>query len=199
MRRVIRAALEAMCRVTGAGLVVVAGGQRPRLVAGEPMPLLRATGLVDRAGAPRPRLAALLDLATGSGKARSVFPAGARRAVEVVIAPLVAGRLEAAGRDRRPSRPRRKGPARREAGPPAADPLFAVVVRSRPALAPAQAPSREGAVAARVAEGLSNKEIAVALGITERAVKKHIERARGRLGARNRAHLVALLRTAQAG
>jgi DNA-binding NarL/FixJ family response regulator len=50
---------------------------------------------------------------------------------------------------------------------------------------------REGQVLRRVAEGLSNKQIAHALGITERTVKFHLTSLFTKLDAENRAQLVA--------
>ncbi|MGJ3231995.1 MAG: helix-turn-helix domain-containing protein [Oceanicaulis sp.] len=43
-----------------------------------------------------------------------------------------------------------------------------------------------------VADGLSAKEIALRCGITPRTVEAHLDRARLKLNARNRAHMVAL-------
>lgn len=52
--------------------------------------------------------------------------------------------------------------------------------------------AREQEVMQQVAEGLSNKQIARALGITERTVKFHLTSIFNRLGAENRAQAVAL-------
>lgn len=51
---------------------------------------------------------------------------------------------------------------------------------------------RELAVLERVAEGRTNEEIAEALGLSPLTVKKHLERMSLKLGAANRAALVAL-------
>lgn len=51
---------------------------------------------------------------------------------------------------------------------------------------------RELAVLERVAEGRTNEEIAEALGLSPLTVKKHLERMSVKLGAANRAALVAL-------
>lgn len=50
-----------------------------------------------------------------------------------------------------------------------------------------------------VARGLSNKEIARALGISTRTVEDHVSNARKRLGKGNRAHLAAWAATRWAG
>ena len=50
---------------------------------------------------------------------------------------------------------------------------------------------RETEVAALVAEGLSNRELAARLGITERSAESHLERIRLRLGFRSRAQVAA--------
>jgi len=44
-----------------------------------------------------------------------------------------------------------------------------------------------------IAAGLTNKEIAVRVGVSEGTVKKHLVRLRARRGAPNKAALVALL------
>jgi DNA-binding CsgD family transcriptional regulator len=51
---------------------------------------------------------------------------------------------------------------------------------------------RELEVLALVADGLSTREIAKQLWITEETVKTHIRRLHDRLGARTRAHAVAI-------
>lgn len=56
---------------------------------------------------------------------------------------------------------------------------------------------REQAVLERLAQGLSNKQVASALGITERTVKFHVSSVFAKLGAANRTDAVA--RAAQAG
>ena len=50
---------------------------------------------------------------------------------------------------------------------------------------------RQWEVAALVARGLSNREIARELVITERSAESHVERIRDRLGLRSRAQLAA--------
>lgn len=50
----------------------------------------------------------------------------------------------------------------------------------------------EHEIAKLVAEGLSNREIGLALYRSEHTVADHIRTMRRRMGARNRAHLVAL-------
>jgi pimeloyl-ACP methyl ester carboxylesterase/DNA-binding CsgD family transcriptional regulator len=50
---------------------------------------------------------------------------------------------------------------------------------------------RQTEVAAMVAEGLSNRELAERLGITERSAESHLERIRLRLGFRSRAQVAA--------
>jgi pimeloyl-ACP methyl ester carboxylesterase len=50
---------------------------------------------------------------------------------------------------------------------------------------------RQAEVAALVAEGLTNREIAERLGITERSAESHLERIRLRLGFRSRSQLAA--------
>jgi DNA-binding NarL/FixJ family response regulator len=56
----------------------------------------------------------------------------------------------------------------------------------------AQLPDREREVTGLAAHGLSNDEIAVALSISQATAKTHISRAMAKLGARDRAQLVAL-------
>jgi len=56
----------------------------------------------------------------------------------------------------------------------------------------AQLTEREREVAGLVAHGMSNDEIAVALSISQATAKTHISRAMTKLGARDRAQLVAL-------
>jgi len=50
---------------------------------------------------------------------------------------------------------------------------------------------RQRDVAALVAEGLPNREIAARLGITERSAESHVERIRDRMGFRSRAQIAA--------
>jgi DNA-binding NarL/FixJ family response regulator len=56
----------------------------------------------------------------------------------------------------------------------------------------AQLTEREREVAGLAAQGMSNDEIAVALSISQATAKTHISRAMTKLGARDRAQLVAL-------
>jgi DNA-binding CsgD family transcriptional regulator len=63
-----------------------------------------------------------------------------------------------------------------------------------PALRAQAAPTltgRQREVAALVADGLSNREIASRLSITERSAEGHIDRIRLRLGFRSRAQVAA--------
>ena len=50
---------------------------------------------------------------------------------------------------------------------------------------------RERQIAALVAEGMSNKEIAATLTISERTAEGHVERILGKLGFRSRSQIVA--------
>ena len=59
---------------------------------------------------------------------------------------------------------------------------------SQPTLTP-----RELEVLALVAEGYSTREIAQALWITDETVRTHVRRLLSRLGARTRAHAVAIV------
>ena len=52
--------------------------------------------------------------------------------------------------------------------------------------------NRELEVLALIANGCSTREIAQALWITEETVRTHVRRLLGRLGARTRAHAVAI-------
>jgi DNA-binding NarL/FixJ family response regulator len=52
--------------------------------------------------------------------------------------------------------------------------------------------SREIEIVERIAQGLSNKRIADALGITEGTVKTHVNNIMGKLGANDRTHAVTL-------
>ena len=54
-----------------------------------------------------------------------------------------------------------------------------------------QLPPRQAEVAALVSAGLTNREIATRLGITERSAESHVERIRLRLGFRSRAQVAA--------
>ena len=56
---------------------------------------------------------------------------------------------------------------------------------------------RETEVLELAARGLTSKEIALRIGIAPRTVERHIENARLRMGARNRAHLIS--KAARAG
>lgn len=51
---------------------------------------------------------------------------------------------------------------------------------------------RERDTVGLAAQGLTKVEAAEALGLAESTVKRHLERARRRLGARNTAHVVAI-------
>jgi len=59
----------------------------------------------------------------------------------------------------------------------------------------AQLTSREREVAVEVAKGLSNKEVAKLLNITERTVKAHLAATFERLGAKDRLQLALMLKT----
>jgi DNA-binding CsgD family transcriptional regulator len=50
---------------------------------------------------------------------------------------------------------------------------------------------RQREVAALVADGLPNREIAARLGITERSAESHVERIRDRMGFRSRSQIAA--------
>jgi DNA-binding CsgD family transcriptional regulator len=50
---------------------------------------------------------------------------------------------------------------------------------------------RQTEVAALVADGLTNREVADRLGITERSAESHLERIRLRLGFRSRSQVAA--------
>ncbi len=52
---------------------------------------------------------------------------------------------------------------------------------------------REQEIARMVARGLTNKEIAHALILSPRTIDHHVENLRHELGARNRAHLAAIV------
>jgi len=58
-----------------------------------------------------------------------------------------------------------------------------------------QLTSREREVAVEVAKGLSNKEVAKLLNITERTVKAHLASTFERLGAKDRLQLALMLNT----
>lgn len=62
---------------------------------------------------------------------------------------------------------------------------------SGPAARPARLTGRQTEIARRVALGLTNREIAAELGLTEGTVKLHVSRILRRLGLRNRAQLSA--------
>ncbi len=74
------------------------------------------------------------------------------------------------------------------------EPRIATKVLSQlgPRTRPAALSAREREVLRRVAGGQSNKQIAPALGITERTVKFHVTSILNKLGADNRAQAVAL-------
>ena len=52
---------------------------------------------------------------------------------------------------------------------------------------------RELEVLSLIAEGMSTREVARALWITEETVKSHVARVLARLGARTRAHAIAIV------
>lgn len=52
---------------------------------------------------------------------------------------------------------------------------------------------RELEVLSLIAEGMSTREIARALWVTEETVKSHVARVLARLGARTRAHAIAIV------
>jgi DNA-binding CsgD family transcriptional regulator len=52
--------------------------------------------------------------------------------------------------------------------------------------------SRQQQVLTLVADGYTNTEIAESLGVAVETVKTHLKKVRAELGARNRAHAVAL-------
>lgn len=52
---------------------------------------------------------------------------------------------------------------------------------------------REIEVAALLVEGLSNGQIAVRLGVSERTVQSHVANAMGKLSARSRTHVAVLV------
>ena len=66
--------------------------------------------------------------------------------------------------------------------------------RSRPAQRPAGLTTRELDVARQVAEGMSNKEIAVSLHLSVRTVESHVRRSLGKLGLANRTQLASWTR-----
>jgi DNA-binding CsgD family transcriptional regulator len=72
---------------------------------------------------------------------------------------------------------------------PAAAALATEVRRQR---SPDGLTAREREVIRLVGEGLSNKQIANSLGITERTAKFHLRQIMSKLGAENRAQAVAL-------
>ena len=69
---------------------------------------------------------------------------------------------------------------------------------SAPDLPPIELPftsppsARELEVVGLVSEGFSNKEIATRLFLAEETIKTHLVKVRGKLDARNRAHLVSI-------
>ena len=72
-----------------------------------------------------------------------------------------------------------------------ADALAARLAFIRPAPHPAGLTEREVAVLRRVADGLSNRETAAALALSERTVERHLENLYRKIAARNRAEAVA--------
>ncbi|MEQ9463808.1 MAG: response regulator transcription factor [Haliea sp.] len=83
--------------------------------------------------------------------------------------------------------------------------LLALSLRTAPAESAAAVPdlaaltAREREVAAQVAQGASNSEIAAALGITGRTVKAHLSAVFAKLGVRDRVQLALAMRAAGAG
>ncbi|HVL88689.1 MAG TPA: helix-turn-helix transcriptional regulator [Actinomycetota bacterium] len=73
-----------------------------------------------------------------------------------------------------------------------------VVIRSRarPPTFAASFTRRQSEILALVADGLSNAEIAQALGISRRTVEKHLETIHAKAGTATRARLVAFARNA---
>ena len=67
-------------------------------------------------------------------------------------------------------------------------------VGGRPAQRPAGLTARELDVARQVAEGMSNKEIAVSLHLSVRTVESHVRRSLGKLGLANRTQLASWTR-----
>lgn len=67
-----------------------------------------------------------------------------------------------------------------------------VLIELDPHKRPAALSHREREVLRLIADGLSNKQIAQKLGITERTVKFHVTSIRNKLGAENRAQAVAV-------
>jgi DNA-binding CsgD family transcriptional regulator len=58
---------------------------------------------------------------------------------------------------------------------------------------------REAAVLGRVAHGLSNRDVAIEFGLSERTVGKHLQRCYRKLGARDRSHAAAIAWSALEG
>jgi DNA-binding CsgD family transcriptional regulator len=76
----------------------------------------------------------------------------------------------------------------------AADLATAPIPPAAPAVAPAAAGGlapREREVAALVARGLTNRQIAAALGISPRTAENHVKHILAKLGARSRARIAA--------
>lgn len=69
----------------------------------------------------------------------------------------------------------------------------------RPELPPATLTARQLQVAALVADGLTNREIAGRLGIEERSAEGHVERIRQRLGVRSRTQIATWWASARGG
>jgi class 3 adenylate cyclase len=68
--------------------------------------------------------------------------------------------------------------------------LRSIAIEQEPGQSPALT-AREGQVSALVAEGLTNREIAGRLSISERTADSHVQNAMGKLGFRSRAQLAA--------
>lgn len=78
------------------------------------------------------------------------------------------------------------------AGNPYIDPRLEPLLGGRAFLAGGVLAPREREVLALIAAGLATADIAAHLQVGEQTVRTHVERARRKLGARNRAHAVAL-------
>ena len=75
----------------------------------------------------------------------------------------------------------------------AALPAYGARVSDRDSRPPSVLSRRELEVVELVVDGLTNVEIAVRLGITERTVQAHVAAARAKLGARSRTQLAVMV------
>ena len=75
----------------------------------------------------------------------------------------------------------------------AALPVYGARVSGRDSTPPPVLSRRELEVVELVVDGLTNVEIAVRLGITERTVQAHVAAARAKLGARSRTQLAVMV------